>query len=118
MGFFSYNYKYETVEMTKCSRRKPKHNFRGTECPFKLRKEKRVWKRYNIIKEVKNRFRLKKEIESIKDIRNLFRSKKEKKVIKNKKKTTKNIWSLFEKEKEDYYKPKRVDDFWSRNYIG
>ena len=32
-------------------------------------------------------------------------------------KTTKNIRSLFEKEKEDYYKPKRVDNFSKRNYI-
>ena len=78
-------------------------------------KEKRAWKRDNIIKDVRTRFGLKKEIEPIKDIRNLFRLKKENKVIKNK--TTKNIWNLFEKEKEDYYKPKRVDSFWSKNYI-
>ena len=82
--------------------------------PLNSEKEKRAWKRDNIIKDVRNRFGLKKEIEPIKD-RNLFRLKKENKVIKNK--TTKNIWNLFEKEKEDYYKPKRVDSFWSRNYI-
>ena len=113
--FFSYNYKDGTIETAKCSRKKPKYNFRGTERPFKLKKEKRPWKRDNIIKDVKNHFKLKKEIEPIRDIRNLFRSKKENKIIKNK--TTKNIWNLFEKEKEDYYKPKRVDNFWSRNYI-
>ena len=32
-------------------------------------------------------------------------------------KTTKNIRSLFENEKEDYYQPKRVDNFSKRNYI-
>ena len=61
------------------------------------------------------RFRLNQEIEPIKDIRNLFRFKKENKAIKYK--TTKNIRNLFQKEKEDYYKPKRVDNFWSWTYI-
>ena len=92
--FFWYNYKDGTIETAKCSRKKPKYNFRGTERPFKLRKEKRPLKRDNIIKDVKNHFKLKKEIEPIKAIRNLFRSKKENKVIKNK--TTENIWNLSE----------------------
>ena len=61
------------------------------------------------------RFRLNQEIEPIKDIRNLFIFKKENKAIKYK--TTKNIRNLFQKEKEDYYKPKRVDNFWSWTYI-
>ena len=55
----------------------------------------------NIIKDIRNLFRLKKEIKGIKDI--LLR----------------NIKNLFgyEKEEENYYKPVRVNNFWSNNYI-
>ena len=57
----------------------------------------------------------------IKDIRNLFRQKKKKrketKVIKDR--ILRNIKNLFEHEKEEeiYYKPVRVYNFWSNNYI-
>ena len=27
------------------------------------------------------------------------------------------IWNLFELEEEDYYKPVRIGNFWSNNYI-
>ena len=64
----------------------------------------------NIIKDVRNLFRLNKlENETndaaIKGMRNLFRLKKE------------NIKNLFEHEEKDYYKPVRVGNFWSNNYI-
>ena len=37
-----------------------------------MRKEKRGWKRYNIIKDAQNRLRLKKEIEPIKDMKSFY----------------------------------------------
>ena len=40
--------------------------------------------------------------------------------IKDKLKTikiTRDIRTLFEQEEEDYYKPKRVSNFWNNNYI-
>ena len=40
--------------------------------------------------------------------------------IKDKLKTikiTRDIRALFEQEEEDYYKPKRVSNFWNNNYI-
>ena len=68
-----------------------------------------------IIKDIRNHFRLKKEQNdtAIKDIRNLFRLKKEVSIV------LRNIKSLFEYEKkeENYYKPVRVNNFWSNNYI-
>ena len=53
----------------------------------------------------------------IKDIRNLFRLKKEVKGVKDI--VLRNIRNLFEykKEEEYYYKPVRVKNFWSNNYI-
>ena len=63
-------------------------------------------------------FQTKKEIDdtSIKDIRNLFRLKKENEVIKNR--VIRDIRRLSEDEKEEnYYKPLRVGNFWSNNYI-
>ena len=53
----------------------------------------------------------------IKDTRNLFRLKKEVKGIKDI--VPRNIKNLFkhEKEEENYYKPVRVNNFWSNNYI-
>ena len=46
--------------------------------------------------------------------------KKKNKKIKDKLKTikiTRDIRTLFEQEEEDYYKPKRVSNFWNNNYI-
>ena len=64
----------------------------------------------NIIKDIRNLFRLKKEqnYTAIKDIRNLFRQEKETKAIKDR--ILRDIKNLFEheKEEEDYYKPERV----------
>ena len=72
-----------------------------------------------IIKYIRNLFRLNKEQNdtAIKDIRNLFRLKKEIKGIKDI--VLRNIKNLFEYEKEEEicYKPVRVNNFWSNNYI-
>ena len=52
----------------------------------------------------------------IKDIRNLFRLEKETKAIKDR--ILRDIKNLFEhEEEENYYKPVRVSNFWSNNYI-
>ena len=59
----------------------------------------------NIIKDIRNLFRLKKEpnYAAIKDVRNLFRLEKEAKAIKDR--ILKNIKNLFEHEKEEnFYK--------------
>ena len=72
----------------------------------------------NIIKDIRNLFRLKKEqnYTAIKDIRNLFRQEKETKAIKDR--ILRDIKNLFEhEEEENYYKPVRVSNFWSNNYI-
>ena len=54
----------------------------------------------NIIEDVKNLFRLEKEIKAIKD------------------RILRDIRNLFEYEERDYYyKPVRVWNFWSNNYI-
>ena len=70
-----------------------------------------------IIKDIRNLFRLKKEQNygGIKDIRNLFRRKKEVKAIKDR--ILRDIKNLFENKEENYYKPVRVSNFWSNNYI-
>ena len=72
-----------------------------------------------IIKDTRNLFRLKNEQNdtAIKDIRNFFRLKKEVKGIKDI--VLRNIEKIFEyeKEEENYYKPVRVNNFWSNNYI-
>ena len=73
----------------------------------------------NIIKDIRNLFRLKKEqnYTAIKDIRNLFRQEKETKAIKDRiLRDIKNI-SEPEKEEKNYYKQVRVSNFWSKNYI-
>ena len=82
------------------------------------------------IRDIRNLFRLKKENEVIQDrvlldirnlfehedIRNRFRLKKENKVIKHR--IIRDIRNLFEhKEGENYYKPVRVSNFWSNDYI-
>ena len=72
----------------------------------------------NVIKDLRNLFRLKKLIDdtAIKDIRNLFRLKNENEAIK--------VWiiweikKLFEHGEEGYDKPVRVGNFWSNNYFG
>ena len=55
----------------------------------------------NIIKDIRKLFRLKKEIKGIKDI-----------VLRN----IKNLFE-YEKQEENYYKPVRVNSFWSNNCI-
>ena len=51
----------------------------------------------------------------IKSIRNLFKIKKENEEIKDR--IIKDIKTLFEQEEKDYYKPIRVGNFWNKNYI-
>ena len=54
----------------------------------------------NIIKDIRNRFRLEKETKAIKD------------------RILRDIRNLFEHEEEEkYYKPVRVSNFWSNNYM-
>ena len=72
----------------------------------------------NIIKEIRNLFRLKKEqnFTAIKNIRNLFRLEKETKATKDR--IFRDIKNLFQhEEEENYYKPVRVSYLWSMNYI-
>ena len=68
-----------------------------------------------IIKNVRNVFRLKKKQNdsAIKYIRNTFRLKKEVKGIKDL--VLGNVNNFLEK--ENYYKPERVNNFWSNNYM-
>ena len=72
----------------------------------------------NIIKDIRNLFRLKKRQNyiTIKRIKNLFRQEKETKAIKNR--ILRDIKNLFghEKEEKDYYKPVRANNVWSNNY--
>ena len=65
----------------------------------------------NIIKEVRNLFRLKKELNcnAIKDIRNLFTREKETKAIKDI--ILRDLKNVFEYEEENYYKPVRVNNY-------
>ena len=73
----------------------------------------------NIIKYIRNLFRLKKELNytAIKNIRNLFRLEKETKATKDRLlRDVKNI-SEHEKEEENCYKSVRVNNFWRKNYI-
>ena len=73
----------------------------------------------NLIKDIRNLYILKKEQDhsAIKDIRNLFRQEKETKAIKNR--ILRNIKNRSEHEKgeENYYKPVKVNNFWSNIYI-
>ena len=74
----------------------------------------------NIIKDVRNLFRLKEKGKirnkwQLKVIRNLFRQKnKQNKAIKTIIRDSRN---LFEHEKEDYYKPVRVGNFLANDYV-
>ena len=78
-------------------------------------------KEENIIEDVRNLFRLKKlKTETIdttvKDIENLFRLKKQNKAIKDI--SFRNIRNIVENEEEEnYYKPVKVSNFWSNNYL-
>ena len=82
----------------------------------RLEKNKKI--EDNIIKDVRDPFRLKKEIDdtTIKDIINLFSLKKENEVIKEDR-VKRDIRNLFEHEEEDYYKPVRAGNFWSKSFI-
>ena len=76
----------------------------------------------NIIKDVKNLFRLQKKKKRIdgtamKHARNIFRLKKEINDTTVKDRIIRDIRNLFEHEEGDYYKPVRVGNFWSNNYI-
>ena len=76
-----------------CSRGKCVRNL------YDLGKKPRNWKYKNkIIRNIRNLFNLKKENEAIKD------------------KIMRDFKTLFEQE-EDFYKPVRVGNFWSYNYI-
>ena len=52
---------------------------------------------------------------AIKNVRNLFKQEKETKAIKDR--ILSDIKNLFEQEEENYYKPVRVNNVWSNNYI-
>ena len=74
----------------------------------------------NIIKDIRNLFRLNKLTKEtndapVKGIRNLFRLEKENKSIKDR--IIRDIRDLFEHKEEDCYKPVRTGHFWSNNYI-
>ena len=71
-----------------------------------------------IISDIRNLFRLKKELNytAIKDIRDHFREEKETKTIKDR--IPRVIKNVFEhEEEENSYKPVRVNNFRSNNYI-
>ena len=71
-----------------------------------------------IIKDIRNLFRLRKQLNytAIKDIKNIFRLEKETKAIKDR--ILRDTKNLFEhEEEENFYKPVRVSNFWSNNYI-
>ena len=74
----------------------------------------------NVIKDVRNLFRLKKIKKEtndtiIKDIRKFFRLKQENKVIKDG--ILRDIRNLFEHKEEDYYKPVIVGNSWSNKTL-
>ena len=73
----------------------------------------------NIIRDIRNLFRLKKEqsYTATKDIRSIFGLEKEIKAIKDR--ILRDIKNIFENEKEEvnYNKPTRVNILWSNNYI-
>ena len=67
----------------------------------------------NIIKDIRNHFRIKIGLiyTTIKDVKNLFRLEKAIKVIKNRiLRDIKNLF-VFEEEKQNYYKPVSVSNF-------
>ena len=70
-----------------------------------------------VIKDVRNFFRLKNELNytAVKYIRNQFRIEKETKAIKEK--ILKDIKNISDHEEENCYQPIRVNNFWSNNDI-
>ena len=83
-------------------------------------------KNYSQLKRVKTvhgarkkqrKLRIQKQSEDniIKNIRNLFKLKKERKAIKYR--TIRDIKTLFEQQEEYYYKSVRVGNLWNNNYI-
>ena len=74
-------------------------------------------KEENTIKDIRDLFTLKsKELNhtEIKDIRNFLRQKKTEAI---KDRMLRNIKDFFEHEEKENYKPVRVNNFWSINYI-
>ena len=74
----------------------------------------------NIIKDIRNIFRLKKLKKEINDatikcIRNIFRLKNENKTIKGR--IIRDIRNLFEHKEGNYYKPVKVNNFQTNNFI-
>ena len=71
----------------------------------------------NIAKDIRNLLRLKElNYTASEDIRKLFKPQKETKVTKDR--IISDIKNLSEhEEEENYYKPARVSNFWSSNYI-
>ena len=69
------------------------------------------------IKDTRNLFRLEKELNctGIKDIRKFLRLEKDTKAIKDR--ILRDIKHIFEYEEGNYYKPVRVGNFWSNNYV-
>ena len=66
--------------------------------PSKLRIQKQS-EEENIIKNIRNTFKLKRENETIKD------------------RIIRDIMIAFKQQEEDYYKPDRVGNFWNNNYM-
>ena len=80
----------------------------------------KIWRKKNIVKDVRHIFRLNKlEKETndaiIKGTRNFFRLEKKKEAIKDK--IFRKIKNLFVHQEEDYYNPIRIRHFGSNNYI-
>ena len=74
----------------------------------------------NIIKDIRYLFRIKEELNltAFKDIRNLFILEKESKAFKDRiPRDIKNLFEHEEEEEENCYKPGRVSNFWSNNYV-
>ena len=74
----------------------------------------------NLIKDVRNLFRMKKTKKetnnpAVKGRRNLFCIKIKNKAIKER--IIRDVRNLFGHNEEDYYKPVQVGNFWSNNYI-
>ena len=87
---------------------------------FQIRKTKKSKAIDTTIKDKTNLFRLEKKTKKIKDkilrdIRNFFRLKKENEVLKDI--IFRDIRHLFDHEEKNYYKPARVSNFWSNNYV-
>ena len=87
---------------------------------FRLEKQKKSKAIDATIKDKTNLFRLEKENKKIKDkilrdIRNFFRLKKENEVLKDI--IFRDIRNLFDHEEKNCYKPARVSNFWSNNYV-